>query len=66
MRVVRYRSEFALDSAAEITTRFMKPAAYGIPTDANARTNGLPVIPCPPSANWFHGVIINITPIAST
>ena len=36
------------------------------PALANARTKGLPVIPPPPSASWVHGVIINMTPIAST
>ena len=61
-----YRLEFALESAAEITTRFIAPAAYGMPAAANARTNGLPVMPPPPSASWRHGVIISITPIAST
>ena len=66
IRVVRYRFEFALDSAAEITTRFITPAAYGMPTAVNARTKGLPVMPRPPSAIWCHGVIISITPIAST
>src|SRR5207244_1191425 len=64
--VVRYRLQFALETAAEITTRFIAPAAYGIPTAAKARTNGLPVRPPPPSASWFHGVIVSITEMAST
>src|SRR3989442_1090132 len=65
MGVGRKGLEFALESAAEITTRFITPAAYGIPTAAKARTNGLPVTPPPPSPIVFHGVIITITLIAS-
>ncbi len=61
-----YRLEFALETAAEITTRFIAPAAWGIPIAANARTKGLPVTPPPPSASWSHGLIISITVIAST
>src|SRR3954468_11757945 len=57
IRVVRYRFELALDDAAEMTTRFITPAAYGMPTLAKARTNGLPVMPRPPSASCVHGVI---------
>ena len=66
MRVVRYRFEFALDNAAEMTTRFMMPAAYGMPTVEKARTNGLPVMLPPLSAISYHGVIISITEMAST
>jgi hypothetical protein len=58
--------EFALETAAEITTRFIAPAANGMPTAANARTKGLPVMPPPPSASSCHGLIISITAIAST
>src|SRR5262249_38560093 len=65
IRVAVYKFVLALDSAAEITTRFIIPAAYGIPAAANARTNGLPVMLPPSSAIRFHGVIVSITEIAS-
>src|SRR5262245_35554946 len=64
--VVEYRFEFALEISAEMTTTFIAPAAYGIPMAVNARTNGLPVTPPPPSASSRHGVIISITAIAAT
>src|SRR5690348_7819823 len=64
IRVVRYRFELALDRAAEITTKFMTPAAYGMPTAANACTNGLPVMSLPRWPISYHGVIISITATA--
>jgi hypothetical protein len=42
---------------------FMMLDAYGIPAAENAPTKGLPVIPLP---IWFHGVMANITVMAST
>ena len=66
IREVMYRLVLALDTAAEITTRFIAPAAYGMPIAAKARTNGLPVRPPPLSASSCHGPIISITAIAST
>ena len=64
MRVERYRLVFALERAADITTRFMMLAANGIPAVSNARTNGLPLIFALPV--WFQGVMASITLIAST
>src|SRR5216684_2250048 len=64
IRVERYRFVFALERAAVITTRFMIPAANGIPTVWKARTNGLPVTLALPVR--FQGVIASITVMAST
>ncbi len=54
---------FALERAAVITTRFMMPAAKGIPAVSKARTNGLPAMLALPVR--FQGVIANITVMAS-
>ena len=53
----------ALERAAVMTTRFMMPAANGIPAVSKARTKGLPAMLALPVR--FHGVIASITVIAS-
>src|SRR5271155_5380275 len=65
MRVVRYRSVLELESAAVMTTRFMMPATYGMPTEENALTNGLPVMPVPVPA-WFQGAMASMMVMAKT
>src|SRR4029077_15363716 len=50
IRAVRYRLQLTLESAAVSTTKFMIPAAAGIPADSKTRTNGLS-----PSPTWFQG-----------
>jgi hypothetical protein len=54
---------FALERAAVMTTRFMIPAANGIPAVSKARTNGLPAMLALPVP--FQGVIASITVMAS-
>src|SRR6266853_572400 len=59
IRVERYKFVFALERAAVMTTRFMMPAANGIPAVAKARTNGLPAMLALPIRS--QGVIASIT-----
>src|ERR1700719_2891094 len=50
IRAVRYKLQLTLESAAVSPTKFMIPAAAGIPADSKTRTNGLS-----PSPTWFQG-----------
>jgi hypothetical protein len=45
--MMSWRFVFPLDRAAVMTTRFMMPAAKGMPAAAKANTNGLPDEPKP-------------------
>jgi hypothetical protein len=54
----------ALESAAVITTKFIMLAACGVPTDAKARTKGLPLTVTLPV--WFQGVMASMIVMART
>ncbi|MNF18791.1 hypothetical protein D3C80_2231030 [compost metagenome] len=61
MRVEAYRPELPTDRIAVRITKFIRSAAYGMPTMSNTCTNGLSINPA-----CCHGTMADSTMIAST